>query len=620
MSRGRGILGFAALAAAALASLSAPAPRASGALGWAALDGAVDFAPEGMPDFDQRQPGWASPIEDESRPRTWTHDGPVAGAAALWWLDSRAEPRAFPPPAESDGFGLVTPFGFWDDHATSNVRPLVEALARASDTNGAAGLTPPYYGTCADDLEAALDAWLEAADVPGRYTVRRLQRPTTEQLAEAVRREQAVILLLGFWQPYRSGEWGRLGGHYVGLQAADDHVDRVRLSDPFGDRGATAVPPELHNRAGIVVHEDYLVAPSLRPGPVLRLLGYAGEGAEVERLVANFQNHNRGDCASSDRSWVPEAPLEAHLDVALIVAPPGSDASPTASTSPTAAATTTSTRTATAPPTAVASRRPDRETPPAPAPTRTSSPASTTAATATDAGVPGGTASATATIADPSWTPAPGAEPGPGTSTAAVPTAEPTAEPSAGPPSGTATVAAPSPAPGATSAATEPPPAATSAPTEPLPGETPAAPGTPGGPSPTPTGPASATVAPATTPAPPGAPTAGTTPPAAERTPAGDPGTPGAPATEPPAPSATTTAPPQATATPAPPITAEPSPVKPAASATPTPVTAGTATSAAQATETLHPSPTRPPDRGDARPARGERLFLPLALRSRSGR
>ena len=65
------------------AGLAAATPDADG---WVRLsDGLPDYAPAGMPDFDQRQTTWRVPAPDGDK---WTHDGPVAAANALWWLDA----------------------------------------------------------------------------------------------------------------------------------------------------------------------------------------------------------------------------------------------------------------------------------------------------------------------------------------------------------------------------------------------------------------------------------------------------------------------------------------------------------------------------------------------------
>jgi hypothetical protein len=94
-----------------------------------------DYAPSGMPDFDEKQDAW-----NPTGAFTWC--GPTAAADTLWWLDSEYEsivcPNPVPPPTISDHFGLVINFSNWDDHDPQNVAPLVPLLAGMMDTDGLA--------------------------------------------------------------------------------------------------------------------------------------------------------------------------------------------------------------------------------------------------------------------------------------------------------------------------------------------------------------------------------------------------------------------------------------------------------------------------------------------------
>lgn len=74
----------------------------------------VDYSPNGVPDFDQKQDNW---IYQPSG--AWTYCGPVALANCLWWFDSKFEPspvdpRPFYPgpgnPPLNDGHGVVSSF------------------------------------------------------------------------------------------------------------------------------------------------------------------------------------------------------------------------------------------------------------------------------------------------------------------------------------------------------------------------------------------------------------------------------------------------------------------------------------------------------------------------------
>ncbi len=116
-----------------------------------------DYAPSGVPDFDQRQAGtymWQDQFG------AWSHCGPVAVANSLWWLDSEFEPSPIPPPIVNDHYPLVRSYSpQWDDHDRLNVQPLVEHLAYLMDTDGRrTGLA--HSGTNVYDMEAGLAHYL----------------------------------------------------------------------------------------------------------------------------------------------------------------------------------------------------------------------------------------------------------------------------------------------------------------------------------------------------------------------------------------------------------------------------------------------------------------------------
>lgn len=116
----------------------------------------VDYAPSGVPDFDQRQ--WGTYIWQDMWGQ-WSHCGPVAVANSLWWLDSEFEPSPILPPTINDGFPLVQAYGLWDDHDPQNVPWLVEHLAYLMDTDGQrTGMA--HSGTDVYDMEAGLAHYL----------------------------------------------------------------------------------------------------------------------------------------------------------------------------------------------------------------------------------------------------------------------------------------------------------------------------------------------------------------------------------------------------------------------------------------------------------------------------
>ncbi|UCD26684.1 MAG: hypothetical protein JSV75_00725, partial [Candidatus Bathyarchaeota archaeon] len=122
----------------------------------------TDYAPSGMPDFDQKQ--WGT--YNWTNFGTWSHCGPVAVANSLWWYDSAYEISGAPPPAIIDNFNLVTSYnpGGWDDHDPLNVQPFVEHLAHLMDTDGSrTGLV--HLGTNVSDMETGVAQYLSWSGV-----------------------------------------------------------------------------------------------------------------------------------------------------------------------------------------------------------------------------------------------------------------------------------------------------------------------------------------------------------------------------------------------------------------------------------------------------------------------
>jgi len=261
----------------------------------------TDYAPSGVPDFDQRQWGtynWTDPWG------TWSHCGPVAVANSLWWLDSEYEPNPIRPPTINDGFPLVQAYGPWDDHDPQNVPPLVEHLARLMDTDGRrTGLI--HSGTNVNDMEAGLaqylswtgvnprgDAngdgivdqtdnatvwnafgslpgmpnWNLAADLnqdnivnikdvaivganmgkTGLFYEHTVMQPDFLFIEGEVERCQDVVLRVGYYiYDGLTGEWYREpGGHYVTVAGVDSNNTKLALSDPVQDAFESGLIPE----------------------------------------------------------------------------------------------------------------------------------------------------------------------------------------------------------------------------------------------------------------------------------------------------------------------------------------------------------------------------------------
>jgi hypothetical protein len=301
--------------------------------------GYVDFCPNGMPDFDQKQNSWWTGMPPGAH---WTHCGPVALANCMWWFDSKFEPspidpRPFHPglitPPKNDHYNLVTSYdgqGIWDDHDTNNVRPLVDSLALYAKTNVA---TPGTYVT---DLANAATNWIAKAGMSADYTVRLM--PVTpafglDSIRAQVLASQDVILLLGFYQESAPNYCERIGGHYVTAAGTctDPATPALCISDPYFDdnEGGAVHPSTDHNDASLVSgphgtnhHDRYDVtvspcSPPMPPGMYfpLELVNYPINPGNV----MNFFGQN------GYQPWQPVppsgAPLHALIEWAIIICP-----------------------------------------------------------------------------------------------------------------------------------------------------------------------------------------------------------------------------------------------------------------------------------------------------------
>ncbi|MBU0497858.1 MAG: hypothetical protein KKC68_02925, partial [Candidatus Thermoplasmatota archaeon] len=200
-----------------------------------------NYAPMGMPDFDQRQDSWQSicdggngiadstavgddiqliptgstvpfgeviiapgpnckldtvPAGDDKV--KWVFCGPTAVANCFWWFDSKFADPAGTPGDGVDTFALVEDYGAGDDHAFANVPLLIEKLAKDMKTCS-------LGTTKITDMEDAVNQWLVTTGLDTRFDVNRYDKPTFAFVESEIERSQDVILLLGDYQ-YIEGE------------------------------------------------------------------------------------------------------------------------------------------------------------------------------------------------------------------------------------------------------------------------------------------------------------------------------------------------------------------------------------------------------------------------------
>ncbi|MDH5770902.1 MAG: hypothetical protein OEZ25_06415, partial [Candidatus Bathyarchaeota archaeon] len=236
-----------------------------------------DYAPSGVPDFDQRQDNWGK-IDQQSGAWKWTWCGPTAVANSLWWMDSRFEPGVIPPPTISDGYPLLTAYGPWDDHDSLNVQPFITDLGWYMDTDGnRTGY--PWGGTDVHQMEKGIAMYLRERGLETEFVIKKMAKPDFYYIEDEIEKCEDVILLLGIWQTYDGETWWRVGGHYVTCAGVWSEENLIAFSDPDADSAETVgngmwlppgpphphpprpiVPPQedvVHNDASHVSHDFY---------------------------------------------------------------------------------------------------------------------------------------------------------------------------------------------------------------------------------------------------------------------------------------------------------------------------------------------------------------------------
>ena len=336
-----------------------------------------DYAPSGMPDFDQRQDDWTN--AETGQP---TFCGPVTVANCFWWMDSKFN---LPPGTMGDGmdqFPLVrdylddlSPYESWDDHDLWNVdhsvtpwsgvgpppstpQPfipgsqtpggvdswgeLVERLAWYMDTDGKRTVSS-HLGTRVGDIDDAIEEWLSAetysdgSSLSDSLCVKIWQGPSFAFVESLVEIHENVILLLGFWY-LEDIRWRRVGGHYVTVAGINLAQLMIGLSDPFFDNAETGAPGRvlsgsyiphtptphtdstIHNDPGNVSHDIYDVD-SNSPAPAGRwwIPDYP-VNSDLDYFMDIFHQQNVPDeFVPSTQTYLPGYPIYTVVEYAILI-------------------------------------------------------------------------------------------------------------------------------------------------------------------------------------------------------------------------------------------------------------------------------------------------------------
>jgi hypothetical protein len=241
--------------------------------GWYHLPSFPNYAPNGLPDFYQKQSDWRN------------FCGPAAAANILWWFDSKHSNQSGIPGDGIDTYPLVRDyFSFgdpipgpnYDDHNYNNVNDIetswenygsegefIERLAGYMNTNWYRFPKIPFVqirGTGPIQFTLGLKLWIKNAGLEEYYTVESIIKPSFSLINERLRNNEGIILWLGYYMPFFPIPrfFSLLFGHCVAVEGINSE-GYISLSDPFWDGSNPSSNPTEHNDAGIVSHDVYEV-------------------------------------------------------------------------------------------------------------------------------------------------------------------------------------------------------------------------------------------------------------------------------------------------------------------------------------------------------------------------
>jgi len=277
-----------------------------------------NYAPSGVPDFDQKQNNWKDPIYNG-----WTFCGAVSVANILWYMDSSySNPNGFPGDNE-DLFPLVLDYNAqeipnpgpnMDDHNFNNVNDLtsvwsheeeifgnelIERIAWYVDTNGCR-TGRDIWGTPLNSMYLGVSKWLEDVDL-SKYFELKIKYPKSINSHSFMPDENRIssyfidnthgnlihsydllstnsVILSSDDLNFPSlasqiinGSYVVLGinsydedknvylSHWVSVAGVNIPNSQIALSDPYFDKVNPTNDATLHNDASIVSHDIFRV-------------------------------------------------------------------------------------------------------------------------------------------------------------------------------------------------------------------------------------------------------------------------------------------------------------------------------------------------------------------------
>ena len=277
-----------------------------------------NYAPSGMPDFDQKQNNWKDPVYNG-----WTFCGAVAVANIFWHMDSFYSSSNGYPGDNEDLFPLVLDYNApgdpipgpnRDDHSFNNVNDLtsmwdhengifgnelIERIAWYVDTNGCR-TGRDFWGTSLNSMYEGVSKWLEDIGLLEYFKLeKKYPKSLTSNSVMPVENQISPYFidnthgnLINSYDVLNSksrvlptedltfhslasqiinGSYVILGitgydedknvyiSHWVSVAGVNIAQSKIALSDPFFDNVNPTNDATLHNDASIVSHDIYKV-------------------------------------------------------------------------------------------------------------------------------------------------------------------------------------------------------------------------------------------------------------------------------------------------------------------------------------------------------------------------
>ena len=259
-----------------------------------------NYAPSGMPDFDQMQDNWYNDNRD-----LMLGCYAIAFANIIWYMDSLFSDSSGFPGDGNDTFLLVSDYGapgipnpgpFTDDHNFNNVNDLetpwdplnqiygnelVERIGQYVG-NGYFNLFKPGLDLFISDLN--LDSYFYVEIIEPYYTG---SYPSFNDLYYNFSIGAGIALVIGSYDIHRV----RKSGHVVTLAGINYVESKIAISDPSLDISNPTNDVTLHNDASIVSHDIYQISNSPFQNDEAISIDYSNYYADlIDGVVMIFPN------------------------------------------------------------------------------------------------------------------------------------------------------------------------------------------------------------------------------------------------------------------------------------------------------------------------------------------